>query len=130
MRTMLDFMAHVLRMHPFWAGFVGLLVLANGIAPWFFFEAPEAKVILAVFAPSALAMILLFAKFGFVRLLGAGHFLWLGLVPWLIIRLDGIDSGSPLCVLVVAVIGVNGLSVTIDVIDVIRYARGDRAPAV
>ena len=68
-----------------------LLVAANGVAPLFFLNRVEAQVVLAAMMIGAILMSLLTARFGFSRILGLGHILWIPLLGWLTFRL-GADS--------------------------------------
>ena len=88
-----------------------LLVAANGVAPLFFWDRCEARIVLGTLMFSGALMMLLTWRFGFTRLLGLGHLPWFGM--W-----------------VRAVMVLNAISLAIDVIDVIRYARGERAETV
>lgn len=83
-----------------------------------------------VFVISAGLMIFLYASRGFSRILGAGHVLWVGLLPWLWSRHDLIQSDEWLSHWIITVIVINGLSLIVDAIDVVRYVRGDRQPTV
>ncbi len=111
-----------------WPVWLGLLVTVNVAGPIYFFEALEAKVVLAAFLASAALMAAIFATKGFVRLLGIGHILWIPMVPWLWTRLDQVETGSLIGYWMIAVVAVNGISLIIDAVDVVRYVAGDREP--
>jgi len=113
-----------------WAIWLMVLMAVNMIGPLFFLDRLEGQVVLVVFVLSAGLMMFLYAAKGFTRILGVGHFLWLGLVPWLWARLDAVQSEGLLSNWIIIVIVLNGLSLIIDIVDVIRYARGDRQPTV
>ena len=66
-----------------WPIWMALLMLANLVCPFFFLGTLEATIVLVGFAASITLMLALFARFGFVRLLGLGHAPWLFTVPWL-----------------------------------------------
>ncbi len=100
------------------------------IGPLFFIDHLEGQVVLGVFVITAGLMMFLYASRGFTRILGAGHVLWLGLLPWLWSRHDLIQPDEWLSHWIITVIVINGLSLIIDVIDVVRYVRGDRQPTV
>ena len=109
---------------------MGVLILLNGVAPMFFFALVEAKIVLATLMASALLMGVITGVKGFTRLVGLGHFPWFGLVYYLCGRLETFDAGSPEGIWLRGVIVVNVLSLIIDVVDVVRYARGERAETV
>ncbi len=113
-----------------WPLWLGLLVMANLLAPIYFFEALEAWVVLATFLAGAAIMMALFAAKGFVRLLGLGHILWIPMVPWLWTRLDLLEPGGLMAYWIGAVVALNGISLIIDAIDVVRYVTGDREPTI
>ena len=122
---MISFMKDTLKMPKHWVAWLWLLIGVNMIGPAFFWDALEAKVVFAAIMGNAMLMVALHAKFGFVRLLGIGHILWLPLLPWLVLRLAELSPG-PLSIWLWSLIVINGLSLVIDVIDVVRYARGER----
>ncbi len=130
LNTFIGFNRHLLRMPFAWRVWLMALVALNMIGPLFFLERPEGVVVLGVFVVSAGMLMVLYAATGFTRILGAGHFLWLALLPWLWSRLDSIPPDDWLWYWIIAVIVANGLSLVIDAVDVTRYLRGDRAPTV
>jgi hypothetical protein len=121
MRTMVLFPLHL----RLW---VGGLFAANFFAPLFFLNGEEGWMVLITGMAAAVAQMIIFARFGFVRLLGLGHFVWFGLVIWLWMRLEAIAPGSALWYWAVTVIVLNSISLVIDVVDVVRFVRGERAP--
>lgn len=127
-KTMLGFMSAVMRLPMLWPVWLMVLAAVNMIAPLFFLGTIEAVAVLIIFAASAMAMMILYARYGLVRLLGIGHIAWLGLVPWLVYRLAGLEVGSPVWSFVLAVIVIDSVSLVLDIADVVRYWRGDRAP--
>jgi hypothetical protein len=130
MRGFITFMRGVLR-SPL-AIQLWLLVMAgmNAVVPLFYLERVEARVILATILVAATSMFALTARFGFTRILGLAHVFWLALVPYLLTRLGEIPADDFFGMWIRGVILVNGTSLVFDVADVIRYARGDRAPMV
>ncbi|MBT4043087.1 MAG: hypothetical protein HOK21_24805 [Rhodospirillaceae bacterium] len=120
---------------PFpWPVWLMVLVGGNMIAPLFLLDHMEAQVTFGVFLAGAVLMTAIYAVTGFTRLLGAGHVLWLGLVPWLWFRLDlAWSPEQPLnwfSYWIIAVMVSNSLSLVIDIADVIRYVRGEREATV
>lgn len=113
-----------------WRAWVGLLGLLNGVAPFLFWSHAEAKIVLAVFAAGGLLMVLLTALSGFTRLLGLGHVLWFPLLAYLWARLDAIPADTGFGLWIRALMAVNAASLAIDVVDVVRYARGERQETV
>ena len=130
MKAMIGFTEGLMSMPMPWPLWLGLLVAVNTAGPIYFFEALEAKVVLAAFLASAASMTAIFAAKGFVRLLGIGHIFWIPMVPWLWTRLDQVEPGNLIGYWMIAVVAVNGISLIIDAIDVVRYVTGDRKPYV
>ena len=129
MITMFNFFKAMLRMPKLWVAWVMLLLTVNMVVPIFFIETLEAQVVLATMMASAALMMYIFAQKGFVRLLGLGHVLWLPLILWLSDKVDFASGLTRFDQWLMAVIVLNGLSLIIDTVDVIRYAKGERAPA-
>lgn len=129
MKAMIGFNRHILTMPVFWQLWIALLFLTN-MAAVFFLPRVEAVVVLVSLGIGAMMQIGLFDRYGFVRLLGAGHFHWILMIGWLVTRLPAIPSGSAYRSWVLAVIVVCSISLVIDIVDVIRFARGERAPTI
>jgi len=130
MTIMLSFMQALLQMPRHWAVWVGLLMVFNMLFPLFFLSTLEAQVVLATMMASAGLMLFIFAQKGFVRLLGLGHILWVPLIVWLLARVDVTTFDTRFEQWILAVIVLNGLSLVIDLLDVVRYFKGDRQPTV
>jgi hypothetical protein len=75
-------------------------------------------------------MTTLYAKFGFVRLLGLGHFPWLFTVPWLCLQLGKSTESGFFHYWLISVIVIDIISLVIDTVDVARYCMGDRQPTI
>lgn len=121
------FLKGALSLHPFWRGWLLVLMGANLVVPLIFRDYLEARVIFGVFMVVAPLMMGFTAKFGFTRILGVPHFLWFGLLPWLVLRLEEVPLDSDFGPWLRAVIAIDAVSLVFDVADVIRYARGDRS---
>ena len=127
-RFFYDFTRTMLSMPKHWVLWLMVLMLVNAGGGIVFFSTLEGKATLVVLLLSAALLMFIYRVRGFVRLLGAGHILWFGLVPWLAYRLDGVPEEGWLGAWMVAVIAFNSVSLVIDVVDVIRYLRGEREP--
>lgn len=110
-----------------WQGWLLLIIAANLVGPLFFLEHLEAIVVVVVFGAAAATMAGLTAKFGFARILGLGHFYWFALLPYLVARLGEFPTDTDMGKWLRLLIVVNGISLTIDVVDVVRWFRGERA---
>ncbi len=130
MTAAIDFFRCILRLPTPWILWVAMLMAANGMVPLFYITTPEAQITLAALMLGAMIQMTMYAKMGFVRLLGVGHVPWLFLVPWLWLRLEGVPADGMFRNWMLAVIVLNSLSLLVDIADVARYAMGDKAPQV
>ena len=105
---------------------VGTLVAFNMIAPLYFFSYLEAKVVLATFIVSAMLMFAMTGIFGFRRLLGTAHILWIPLLYFIFTRLHLHDTAESFGQWLRLLIAVNLFALIFDTIDFIRYLRGDK----
>ncbi len=130
MNAIIRFYQGVLGMPWPWKIWLVLLGVANLIVPLFHLEHSEAQIVLAVMVFNFALMIALTAVSGFTRLLGLGHFSWFPLLYYLWTRLDGFPADDPYGLWLRALMAVNAVSLAIDVVDVARYAAGERAETV
>lgn len=129
-KVIIRFNNSILAMAKPWQVWMALLVLVNLISPFFFLPKPEAIAALVGIMASLSIMMALFAKFGFVRLLGLGHIPWLFTVPWLWLQLGQTTEGGPFYFWLVAIVVLDSISLVIDAVDVARYWMGERRPTV
>jgi hypothetical protein len=129
-KTIIGFNKGVLAMAKPWQLWMVLLVSTNLVFPFFFLDQPEAIVVLAAAGMGMVIMMGLFAKLGYVRLLGVGHIPWLFTVPWLWLRLGQTTEVGYFYYWLLAVIVLDSVSLVIDAVDVVRYGLGDRTPIV
>ncbi|MFT5041035.1 MAG: hypothetical protein ACI8TX_002006 [Hyphomicrobiaceae bacterium] len=89
---------------------------------------PECAAILFSFMAAAAAMEVIFASYGYVRLLGLGHLIfWTPTYLWILSRRSAIGTETGFGRYVHFYLVIAGISLVIDTIDVIRYALGDGA---
>ena len=88
----------------------------------------EAQVVLATTLASVLFQTFIFQKIAFTRILGIGHALWIPMFAWLATRLDAIAGHPDLQAWLVVLTVTNAVSFIVDSTDVIRFAKGERAP--
>lgn len=87
---------------------------------------PEPFVVLASLAAAAAFMEWLYAQVGYVRLLGLGHLVcWTPVYVWMLSRRRDLVGGTWFGRWVIAYLVVVGLSLAIDLIDVVRHLLGD-----
>ena len=107
-----------------------LLMAVNFVVPVIYLQRIEARIVLLTFLASFLVMILITGASGFTRLLGLGHVLWVPLLFFLFSRLDSIPVGGSYSAWIRSVIALNSISLVLDLVDVVRFARGERSEIV
>ncbi len=110
---------------------MGVLAVANGIAPLLFLGRSEAWVVLVLFFVSAGMMMTVAEVMGFTRLIGVvGHILWPPLLLYLWTRMGAYPVGEPYGAWIRLVMVLNAASLVMDVADLARYLRGERGEIV
>ena len=131
MKAMIEFMKDVRRTPIGVQVWLGVLMVTNGVVPLFFLGTIEGVVVFTLQMMSAMAMVALHARFGFTRLLGAGHFLWVPMVVFLVVRLAATPGpDGALRTWMIVSVALSSISLLIDTADVVRYLRGAREPVV
>ena len=111
-----------------WPLWVVMLMALNMMGPLFFIHKLEAQAVLVSTLAGAMLLMYLFSRYGFVRLLGLGHFFWIPLVIWLGLRIPEVTINTPFEIWLAMVVGFNTISLVMDVLDVSLYLMGDRKP--
>ncbi len=130
MKAFIKFNKGMIKMPMHWQAWLMLLVLANAITPLFFLRHLEAQVVLGTMLASVTLMTSLTSRFGFTRVLGLGHILWVPMLAFLLARLGQIPPSDAYGIWIRALIVLNSVSLVIDAADVIRYIAGDRAETI
>lgn len=125
LEALVRFVRGMLRSRPHVLVWLLLLMLANGIAPLLFLARLEAQVVLATFLLSVVLMTWLTARYGFTRILGLGHVLWVPMVIFLLVRANALEMDA-YGIWVGTVVVLDVISLMIDVRDAMLYMRGDR----
>ncbi len=102
---------------------VSWLVLINTVGSGLFWRRREARVIFFTFLGSAMLMMGLYAVFGYERILGLGHVLWIPLLVYLLARMRGVTESRFHAYLWTLVVS-NAISLVLDARDVWLYATG------
>ncbi len=126
MSAFIEFNKGVMKMPLPWRLWLMLLVTVNLAVPLFFLDRREAQFILGALLASMALMTILTAKFGFTRILGLGHILWLPLVFFLWLRLSHIPADDFFGFWIRGVLTLNTVSLMLDTVDVARYICGDK----
>jgi hypothetical protein len=125
MKALIDFIRNNFKMPMVWWPWMAGLPLIN-LSSIFFLPRMEAWVVLGTGLLAATIMTALHAKLGYVRLIGIGHFVWIPMLLWLLFRLDHIPQGTIFYGWLLALMIMDTVSLLIDIVDVVRYLRGDR----
>jgi hypothetical protein len=126
MSAFIEFNKGIMKMPFPWRLWLMLLVAVNLVVPLFFLDRREAQFVLGALLVSMALMVILTAKFGFTRILGLGHILWLPLILFLWLRLSHITADGFFGLWIRAVLILNTASLELDTVDVTRYIRGDK----
>jgi len=127
MKALVDLLKNIFKMPVVWWPWMAGLPLIN-LASIFFLPRTEAWVVLGTGLLAATIMTVLHAKLGYVRLVGTGHFVWIPMLIWLTARLDHISEGTLFYGWLLTVIVMDTISILLDIVDFVRYLRGDRTP--
>ena len=106
-------------LQPLWVTvWVFWLMLVN-VASLLYWSEPLAKIIFVTFMLSAMLMMGLYSKFGFEKILGLGHVLWIPLLAYLLIELPTV-SRDIINYLIILLLSIT-VSLAFDVVDVWSY---------
>lgn len=127
MKPLFDLLRNIFKMPVIWWPWMAGLPLIN-LSSVFFLPRTEAWVVLGTGLLAATIMTFVHARFGYVRLVGIGHFVWIPMLIWLVFRLEKIPEGTLFYTWLQALMLMDAVSLLIDIIDLVRYVRGDRSP--
>ena len=130
MRAFITFNRDMMHLPVVWQLWVLLLVSMNLFVPLLYLDRLEAQVALGTGVVSLALMTGLSARFGFTRIVGLGHIVWVPLLAFLWIRVGATPAHELFGLWMRVLIGVNTVSLVLDAVDVIRYLAGDRAEMV
>ena len=104
---------------PIWVSIWLLFLMIVNFASVAFWNELLAKVILITFILSAIFMMGLYSRFGFEKILGLGHILWIPLLVYVLIEIPAVEVAfkSYLIILLISIT----ISLVFDIIDVWRY---------
>jgi len=110
---------------PLWVSvWVFWLMLVN-VASLLYWSEPLAKIIFVTFLLSAMLMMGLYSKFGFEKILGLGHVLWVPLLAYLLIEFPTV-SNDIINYLIVLSLSIT-VSLAFDIVDVWSYFSNSNA---
>jgi hypothetical protein len=113
---------------PFWLQlWIGWIALVN-LASLAFLKRVEARWVLGAFVTSAAVMSVMYAQLGWVRMLGLAHVVvWGPLLVYLLSRWVELPRVGAFAVWIRTLFLTNLASLIVDLVDVVRYALGDRS---
>ena len=103
------------------------LVAVNAACLYFITEI-EGQVVLAVTGPAVVIQSMIYQRKGFVRILGSVHVMWIPMFAWMATRFDTIAQDPQLSAWIMLLLATNLVSFIVDIVDMARYLRGERAP--
>jgi hypothetical protein len=121
------FYVSLVEFHPKARVFAWNLVAAN-TAGLLFLPRLEPAVLWVSILIGFVFMVHVYQKMGFVRLLGAGHALWVLVIPWLALQWAHLppDESGWFRAWLAWVILTNTISLILDALDTARFVKGDR----
>lgn len=127
MKALVEFLKNMFKMPMIWWPWMAGLPLIN-LSSILFLPRTEAWVVLGTGLLATTIMTVLHAKLGYVRLLGIGHFVWIPMLIWLGFRLENILEDTLFQGWILTLMVMDTVSLLLDIIDLMRYLRGDRSP--
>jgi len=128
MHLFISFNKEIRKYNPFWKAWCFLLVAFNLFLPLIFIQHPEAQAVIGASLLAMATMLMLYKKFGFVRLLGIAHIFWIPVLIWLSERIELVQWNSPFALWMALVVLFDCLSLLVDTVDIFRYIQGERSP--
>lgn len=125
MRNPLRFFIELMR-QPVWIPLWVLFLMFVNMASVAFWGEPLAKVIFITFMVSAGLMMGLYARFGFSKILGLGHVLWVPLLVYVVSQIPEADAGFRNYLVVFSIF--TAVSLAFDITDVWKHFK-HRRPA-
>lgn len=128
MRAFIAFNKGLLQSRPTIKLWLLAMVTLNLIIPIALIPNQVALVVIATMMSSMGLMTLLTARYGFSRILGLGHILWIPLSFYLFSLWQEHSLHSPFGLWLRLLTLINLISLVIDTADVIRFLKGERQP--
>ena len=129
MNVTYDLLYRIMTMAFPWNAWIMVMAIVNVGGGIFFSRTLEGILALVAMMVSFVMMAIIHARLGFVRLLGIGHILvWPPLVIWFLWTALSSSVSGPFRAWLLAVIVINSTSLLIDLVDIVRFMRGERDP--
>ena len=115
MRNPFRFFIELLQ-QPVWIPLWVFYLMVINMASVSFWNEPLAKLIFFTFMISAMLMMGLYSRFGFEKILGLGHILWVPLLAYILMQLPNIEASFNIYLIVLSVS--IAISLAFDIVDV------------
>ena len=123
MRNPLRFFIDLIQQPPWVPVWVLILIIAN-IASTGFWNELLAQLIFVAFILSSMLVMALYTRFGYEKILGLGHILWLPLLIYVLVEIPAASGTFKSYLIVWSSLTLTSL--VIDVVDVWKYFTGQR----
>ncbi len=120
MRSPLGFFVELLQ-QPIWIPLWVMVLMIVNIASVLYWPETLALIIFITFMASAMIMMLLYSHFGFEKILGLGHILWIPLLIYIGIEFPTAEQPFQQYLIVLSVIIT--ISLVFDIIDLFKYFK-------
>ena len=108
-----------LMQQPIWVSVWVLILAVVNVASVGFWSEPLAKVIFVTFMLSAMLMMGMYSRFGFEKILGLGHILWIPLLAWVLMEIPTAQAAFKSYLITLSISMV--VSLALDIVDVWKY---------
>ena len=110
---------------PVWVSVWAYFLIIINVASLGFWEEPLAKLIFITLMVSAMLMMGLYSRFGFEKILGLAHILWVPLLVYILTQLSA-AAGTFKTYLVALSVSI-AISLAFDFVDVWKYYLGEKS---
>lgn len=124
--VVISFVRGCLMMAPVWQFWILIMVLGNGVAPFFFLFEPVAMITVVSFCTGGLIASAMASSHGFTKLLGVMHGPWVPMVAFQVYVLAYQNPTGVFKTWLIASIVVSSVSIVLDAVDIVRYMMGER----
>jgi len=125
MRNPLGFFVELIR-QPIWIAIWVMVLMTVNMGSLFFWHKELAQIIFITFMASAMIMMLLYSHFGFEKILGLGHILWIPLLIYIVIQIPAADEHFQQYLIALSII--IAISLLFDIVDVFNFLKRKEVP--
>ena len=118
MRNPLGFFVELMQ-QKLWVPLWVMLLMVVNMASIYFWHEPLAQLIFFTFIASAMLMMILYSQFGFEKILGLGHILWIPLLIYIAIQISEAEQSFQHYLISLSII--IAISLIFDIIDLFKY---------